>query len=214
MKIVLATGNRDKVREIRKALRIPAVVLLTLDSFPGYPKVREDKPDLKGNACKKALAIARFTGKPALADDTGLEVKALHGRPGVYSSRFAGYGATYEDNCRKLLRLMKKVPLRKRKAVFRTVVALALPEGKVRSVEGRVAGIITTEARGKKGFGYDPVFMPAGCVRTFAEMSLAEKNNISHRGRALKNSKKLVRTLLAKEKAWGLNKKYNMSKKS
>ena len=196
MELVLATRNKDKVREIKKAFAGFSVKVLTLESFPGCPKVREDRPDLQGNALKKALTIARFTGKPALADDTGLEVKALRGKPGVYSSRFAGYGATYDDNCRKLLREMKNVPSGKRKAAFRTVVALALPDGRTRYAEGRVSGIITKERTGNKGFGYDPIFKPAGSKKTFAEMTIKEKNLISHRGRALKKARILIKNFL------------------
>lgn len=181
--IVLATHNRHKVREIRRILgRLPAP-LVGLEKFPAYT-VRETGKTLQANALLKARAAVRRTGLPALADDTGLEVKALRGAPGVYSARFAGPGCTFEDNNRKLLRLMKSVPLSRRAAVFSCAVALVFPSGKTKVFMGRCPGRITPETTGRQGFGYDPVFQPSGSKKTFAEMSLSAKNKISHRFRA------------------------------
>ncbi len=144
----------------------------------------ETESTLEGNAALKARALRDATGEAALADDTGLEVLALDGAPGVYSARWAGPGATYADNVAKLLREMEGRT--DRRARFRSVLTIAYPDGSELSVEGTVDGLITTEARGSSGFGYDPVFAPAGAGgRTFAEMDIAEKNAISHRGRAL-----------------------------
>ena len=177
---MLATANPGKTEEIRAAL--DGVVLLPRPSE--VPEVEETETTLEGNARLKARALCSATGHPALADDTGLEVDALGGAPGVYSARWAGPGATYADNVAKMLREMNGVA--NRRARFRTVLLVAYPDGRELSVEGSVEGRITEAATGASGFGYDPVFAPDGAAgRTFAEMSVAEKNHISHRGRAL-----------------------------
>ncbi len=182
--IVLATRNHDKIIEIREALADLPVQLLSLDDFPQAPEVIEDGDTLEANAAKKALAIHHFTQLPAIADDTGLMVEALNGAPGVYSSRFAGPGATYSDNVQKLLRLMEHIPAPQRTAEFRAVIAFAV-NGKTHLVDGRCRGQIAFAPRGASGFGYDPVFLVPELNKTFAELTLAEKNQISHRGRAL-----------------------------
>jgi len=189
--IVLATRNHDKVIEIRAAFAGMPIQILSLDNFPQAPEVVEDRDTLEANAIKKALEIHRHTNLPAVADDTGLMVGALNGAPGVYSSRFAGPGATYFDNVQKLLRMMEGVPLTQRSAEFRTVIALAV-NGETYIVDGRCPGQITLAPRGNRGFGYDPVFLVPELNKTFAEMALAEKNEISHRGRALAKFRKLV----------------------
>jgi XTP/dITP diphosphohydrolase len=153
--------------------------------------VEETGESLEANAILKAEAAARASRMPALADDTGLEVDALGGAPGVYSARYAGPAATYRDNCTALLRALEGVP-EPRAARFRTVVALALPGGVVETVDGTCSGRILTEARGSGGFGYDPVFVPDGETRTFAEMSPPEKHAVSHRGRAFRAARVLV----------------------
>ena len=193
MEIVLATGNKDKVREMKQALFGLRIKVLTSGDFPGFPKPRENGKTIEANALIKARAITKYTGSASLADDTGLNVRALKGRPGVYSSRYAGYGATYDDNCRKLLREMKGK--KDRKAEFVTVIALRFPDGREYTVEGKVNGVITLEKQGEEGFGYDPVFRPAGKKTTFAQMSVAQKNRISHRGRALKKAVLLLKKL-------------------
>jgi XTP/dITP diphosphohydrolase len=180
---VIASRNRDKFREIQEKLRALPLALLSLADFPYVEEVVEDQPDLYGNAIKKAVEVSRQTGLWALSDDTGLEVKALDGAPGVYSARYSGPGATYASNCEKLLTEMQSVPDGERQAQFRTVMCLRTFDG-IFCLEGKVEGTIGRERRGDKGFGYDPVFvLPSGL--TMAELALEEKNQISHRGRAL-----------------------------
>ena len=144
----------------------------------------------------KAKGIAEFTGFAALADDSGIEVDYLDGRPGVYSSRYAGPGCTYDDNCRKLLEETKDAPDDKRTARLRAVIAIAWDKDKIETVEGRVEGIITREIQGQSGFGYDPVFFYPPANKTFAEMTLEEKNKVSHRGLALLKAKELIKKYL------------------
>ncbi len=193
--MVLATHNRDKVREIRKILSGLPVPLKGLEDFPPAPEPRETGKTLEANALIKARAAARRTGCLSLADDTGLEVAALRGAPGVISARFAGPGCTYADNNRKLLRLMARVPSSRRRAVFRCVVAAVFPDGEERIFEGRCPGRIVAAPRGSGGFGYDPVFRPAGQRRTFAEMTLAGKNRVSHRSKAFRRSRNFLTAL-------------------
>jgi XTP/dITP diphosphohydrolase len=190
--IVIATHNSHKVREIRRVLAGLPVPLVGLDMFPAY-SVRETGRTLEANALLKARAAVRRTGRAALSDDTGLEVAALGGAPGVYSARYAGPGCSFEDNCRKLLRHLRGVPNARRRAVFRCVVALALPDGREKLFEGRCPGKIVQQARGRRGFGYDPVFQPRGETRTFAEMTLKEKNRVSHRARAFLKAARYLR---------------------
>jgi XTP/dITP diphosphohydrolase len=190
-KLVLATGNRDKIKEMRELLNLSGIKILTLDEFPDAPDVVEDGKTLEENAVKKARTIADFTGLPTVADDTGLEVDYLNGKPGVYSSRFAGEGASYSDNVQKLLRQLAGIPWEKRRARFRCVVALCT-KTETRTVEGACEGFITEAARGERGFGYDPVFYVPEFSRTFAEMGLAVKNKISHRAKAFGKLKELI----------------------
>jgi XTP/dITP diphosphohydrolase len=197
-RLVLATNNRHKVGEIQAILRRSGlkIRILTLADFPKRPPVVENSRTIEGNARKKAVEVARRTGLPALADDTGLFIDALGGRPGVYSARFAGPGCTFADNNAKVLRLMKNVPGPRRRASFRCIAALALPNGKTRTAEGRISGRISAEAAGTKGFGYDPVFWVPSLRRTFAQMSAAQKNSVSHRGRAFRQVPRLWKSLL------------------
>lgn len=185
-RVVLATANADKAREIVAIVAAAcgdSIVLLPRP--PEVPEVEETGETLEENALLKADALAAATGLPALADDTGLEVDALGGVPGVYSSRYSGQHATYAENVAKLLREMSGAT--DRRARFRTVAALSVPGGEPLLAEGAVEGEIAADARGAGGFGYDPVFVPAGAGgRTFAEMELAEKNAWSHRGRAFR----------------------------
>jgi len=186
--VVIATHNLDKLREIRKILGRGPVAVKSLADFPPPYAVRETGKTLEANALLKARAAVRRTGVPALSDDSGLEVNALGGRPGVYSARFAGSGCSYDDNNRKVLRLLKGRPASRRGAVFRCVVALVFPDGRERLFQGRCPGRIVDALRGVGGFGYDPVFLPAGKKKTFAEMPLAEKNRLSHRSRAFRKA--------------------------
>jgi len=190
--LVLATRNRDKGAEIAALLGDLGIRIRTLAEFPGAPDVVEDGETCKANAVKKATAIARYTGLPAVADDTGLEVEALGGRPGVYAARYAGEHATYEDNWRKLLRELQRVPREKRGARFVTVAAVAWPSGAVDVAEGVLKGIIAEVPSGTMGFGYDPVFYVPEVVKTLAQLTPAEKNRISHRARAFEKMKELL----------------------
>ncbi|HET6794554.1 MAG TPA: RdgB/HAM1 family non-canonical purine NTP pyrophosphatase [Acidimicrobiales bacterium] len=180
-RLVLATANPDKAREIE-------AVLADWELLPRpatVPDVEETEPTLEGNARLKARAVSAATGQPALADDTGLEVDALGGAPGVFSARFAGEGATYADNVAKLLAELGDRP--DRRARFRTVAMVAFPDGSEVLAEGAVDGVIAAEPKGTSGFGYDPVFVPDGSGGlTFAEMGAEAKNAMSHRGRAMR----------------------------
>ena len=183
MKLVIATRNANKLREIRSVLGLNESQVKSSFDFPQIPDVIEDKDTLEGNAIKKAMTIASATGCWALADDSGLEVDALGGAPGVYSARYAGEHCSYMDNCNKLL--FELDGQTNRRARFRTVLALVNLVGEVRTLEGAMDGVITTSMRGSDGFGYDPVFIPEGYDLTYAELDPDEKNRISHRGRAL-----------------------------
>lgn len=192
MRLVLATHNRDKIQEINVLLQELPIQILTFEDFDSLPEVIEDRDTLEGNAEKKAREIYEETGLPAMADDTGLFVHALHGEPGVYSSRYAGENVTYADNRHLLLKNMEDVPLKDRDAEFRTVIALMLNEDEKFIVEGSCSGYIGFKEKGTMGFGYDPIFYLKESGKSFAELSLAEKNEISHRGRALKKIKKIL----------------------
>lgn len=183
--LLLASNNADKAKEFRAAFAGMAITFRTLHEFPGHPPTVEDADTLEGNAVKKAIEAFARTGIPAVGDDTGLEVHYLNGRPGVYSSRYAGPGATYASNCRLLLREMRGVPERRRGARFRCVLAFTTDGRTAHCVEGVCPGTIIEKARGTNGFGYDPVFVPDGYAVTFAEMDIAVKNSLSHRGRAI-----------------------------
>jgi XTP/dITP diphosphohydrolase len=196
VKLVLATHNEHKVAELSRMLEGLDVEVLSVRDLPDLPDVVEDGETLEANAVKKASAVSAATGLPALADDTGLEVEPLGGEPGVYSARYAGPDATYDDNNRKLLAALEGVSANRRRAVFRCVVAVAVPGGDVRTVEGRTAGSIIDAPRGRLGFGYDPIFLPDGSARTYAEMTQTEKNAVSHRGRAMRAARDLVEELL------------------
>lgn len=219
MEIVIATQNQDKLREIRQILRADNLILKTPADFGDVPDVVEDGDTMRANAIKKAREIRDFTACSALADDSGLEVDALGGAPGVFSSRYAGEDATYDDNCNKLLQALDGVPEEKRSARFRCVMALALTEdeaevaqkniehlyasasnaaimqGKRLDVligEGIVEGRIIFTKRGRTGFGYDPVFGIPHLGQTFAEMPAEAKNRLSHRYRALVEMRELM----------------------
>ncbi|CAM3189462.1 RdgB/HAM1 family non-canonical purine NTP pyrophosphatase [Rhodothermus bifroesti] len=182
--LVLATRNPGKLAELKALLEAFPVVLHAASDFPGAPEVMEDAATLEGNAVRKARALQEYTGLPALADDTGLEVEALGGQPGVHSARFAGPQATDAENRAHLLRLLEGVT--NRRARFRTVLAFAPDAQTLHLFEGVCSGYILEAERGQGGFGYDPLFVPEGYTQTFAELSLEEKNQISHRGQALR----------------------------
>jgi XTP/dITP diphosphohydrolase len=186
MEIVLATRNNKKVEEIKRITEGMAVTIFTVDDFPGCPEVEEDGATFEENAVKKAVTVAQFTGKPALADDSGLEVNALNGAPGTHSARYSGHGANDRKNTEKLLSEMLFLVKSDRKARFVCSIALAMPDEKVLTFNGYSEGSIGTEPKGANGFGYDPVFYPEGADRTFAEMSAEEKDSLSHRGNAIR----------------------------
>ncbi|MDR1182263.1 MAG: non-canonical purine NTP diphosphatase [Bacteroidales bacterium] len=190
MELVFASNNKHKLEEA-KALMGTGCTILSLSDIGCHDEIPEDKPDLVGNALQKAHYIYQKYHRDCFSDDTGMEIEALNGRPGVYSARYAGAQCSFEDNMNKVLEEMQ--PFTNRKACFRTVIALIM-EGKEYLFEGRVDGIILREEQGKQGFGYDPIFQPSGYNISFAEMDLNEKNAISHRGRALE---KLCRFLKA-----------------
>lgn len=186
IEIIVATKNAGKVAEFKAALSELPYKVSSLTDLGSYPEAPEDGATFAENACAKAKFYARLTGKLCLADDSGLEVDYLKGAPGVYSARYAGEHAGDEDNNKKLLAHLIGVPDENRQARFRCVLALANPEQVLLTADGAVEGLILTEPRGDKGFGYDPLFLVPELGRTLAEMSSAEKNSISHRGRAIK----------------------------
>ena len=184
MQIVLATHNKGKMSEINNLLS-SSYEVLTLDHFPNIKDIPETGKTLKENAFIKARTVFEMTGLPSLADDTGLEVESLGGDPGVYSARYAGEQASYQDNCEKLLKNMMRVPKENREAKFRTVIAYK-DDNRELSCDGSVKGEIAQSPKGSFGFGYDSVFYYPPLEKTFAELSEEEKNSISHRGRALR----------------------------
>jgi XTP/dITP diphosphohydrolase len=186
LQIVLATHNRGKMKEMSSILAHLPVTLLTLDDFPQIGEIPETGETLKENAFIKAETVHQKTGLPALADDTGLEVDALDGAPGVHSSRYDGETATFEDNCRKMMQEMDGIPAEERTARFHTVIAFVSDSGN-EWTEGMVEGRILEKKQGDGGFGYDPLFYYPPLKKTFAELNSEQKNNISHRGKALRN---------------------------
>ena len=189
-RIILSTGNVHKINEIKAILKDMPFVLTAKNDL-GYENfdVVEDGETLEENALKKAEELHKLTGGIVIADDTGLYVDALNGEPGVYSARYAGQGAAYADNNKLLLSRLKDLPIEKRTAYFKTVIAVILEDGTKLMAEGICRGYIGLEERGRRGFGYDPLFVPEGKDKTFSEMSEEEKNKISHRSNALKNLK-------------------------
>ena len=192
MQLVLATNNRDKITEIKHLLEDLPVTILTADDFLEFPDPWETGDTLDQNARLKAKEIAEFSDLPALADDSGLEVDALNGAPGVYSSRYAGLDVTYRDNYTKLLKEMVGVHGGKRTARFRCVIAIAWSPDNIETVEGVCEGLISEDVAGDKGFGYDPVFYYPPLGKRFSEMTLDEKNRVSHRGLALQKARELI----------------------
>jgi len=194
MDILIATNNKHKVEEISSLLASPDFSVKSLQDFPSLPKTVEDESTLEGNALKKAREGFAGSGLLTLADDTGLECYYLELQPGVISARYAGETATYDDNNAKLLKALKGVPPRRRNARFRTVVAI-VGKGIEQLVEGRLEGHIAESPRGTNGFGYDPLFVPLGSGKSYAELSLQEKNTISHRALAVKKAIEVLRSL-------------------
>lgn len=182
--LVIATRNKGKITEIKKLLNGFPVVIKELDDFGPIPPVDEDGETFDDNAYKKASFTAKILGLPALADDSGLVVEALDGAPGVYSARYGGENASDAERCAKLLdEMLNKT---NRKAAFECVVSIAVPSGPALTYEARCEGLIAEEPAGKNGFGYDPIFYYPPLKKCFAELSLDEKNNVSHRGKVLR----------------------------
>lgn len=186
MKLLVATRNMHKLEEIRDIFNFEGLELLNLNDYPNLPEVIEDGNTFVANAIKKAVETAEASGMWTISDDSGLEVDALGGAPGVYSARYAGEQGDYRANNEKL---MKEIAGKTdRSARFRCVIALSDPQGNARTVEGKCEGVIIDDERGDHGFGYDPLFVPDGYEETFAEMSQDLKNSISHRAAALKSA--------------------------
>ncbi|MFQ5405623.1 MAG: RdgB/HAM1 family non-canonical purine NTP pyrophosphatase [Candidatus Micrarchaeia archaeon] len=193
MKIVFATRNSEKLREIKRIMTGVKVTFISLSEFPNAPKVRESGTTFEENALKKAKSACKFTGLPAMSDDSGLCVDYLKGKPGVKSARFAKNDLARNE---KLLEFLSGVPKGKRGAVFVSVAALVFPDGKKIVVTGITRGRIVQEPKGRRGFGFDPVFVPSGYSKTYAELGRKIKNKISHRAHAFAGMKKKLKKLV------------------
>lgn len=196
--LVVATLNAGKLREIKSLLSDLPIEILSLENYPDAPISAEAYSTYLENARDKARLVARHTGTWALADDSGLEVRVLNGRPGIHSSRFAGDGATDAQNVEHLIRLLRDVPQTSRQAAFCCVMVLSHPSGQEFVTKGRLDGEIATSPRGASGFGYDPVFFLPHLDKTVAEIGVGEKNKISHRTKALQKMKEHLLTLINK----------------
>ena len=192
LEVIVATRNRGKIREIREALRELGLRIYSLSDFTDVPEIEEDGKSFTENALKKARFYSKVFGKLTLADDSGLEVDSLKGLPGIYSARYAGKGASTRGNNQKLLNEMEGISLSKRGARFKCVIAMVSPDGKEAIAEGSCKGRIGFKEKGRKGFGYDPLFILPKYGKTMAELSLEEKNKISHRGKALRKMRKVI----------------------
>jgi XTP/dITP diphosphohydrolase len=192
LEIIVATRNKGKVREIRRALKGLGLKIHSLNDFSDSPEIEENGKTFTENALKKARFYSEYFGKITIADDSGLEVDALKGWPGVFSARYAGKGASDRKKNQKLLREMEGIRISKRGARFKCVMAMVSQEGKEKVVEGSCRGRIGFKAVGKRGFGYDPVFVLPQYGKTMAQLTLEEKNKVSHRGKALKKLRKII----------------------
>jgi XTP/dITP diphosphohydrolase len=195
MILVLATRNQGKLREIEASLTLPGLTFQSLRDFPDLPDIVEDGASFLENALKKARAIGQALNLPVLADDSGLEVDALQGAPGIFSARFAGVGATDQANNLRLLNLLKEIPEAQRAARFVCLLVLFRPSGEWVQTRGVCEGLITREQQGDQGFGYDPIFFLPDLKKTMAQIPLETKNRISHRAQALEKMKPQVRAL-------------------
>ena len=199
MEIVVATKNKGKIKEIKEVLKGIDAEILSIDEIGLEIEVEEDGRTYSENAAKKAVEVAKRTRKTALADDSGLEIDALNGKPGINSSRFAGVDADDRERNLKILEMMKDVPHEKRGARFRCVIAIAEPNGKSYTCEGVCEGEIAESIRGDKGFGYDPIFIIPEYGKTFGELGPEVKDKISHRAKALKKAVEVLMSLKVKE---------------
>ena len=196
IELVVATKNQGKMREIRDLLKDFKIKVTSLADYPDAPEIVEDGTTFAQNALKKAATIALYTKKLTLGEDSGLEVKALSNRPGVYSARYSGEGATDPKNNRKLLRELKNVPLEKRQARYRCCAALVDGKKIIDVVSGSCNGLIALKSCDKNGFGYDPLFLIPQYNKTFGQLSLAIKATLSHRAKAMKKVKKILEDYL------------------
>jgi XTP/dITP diphosphohydrolase len=187
--LVIATRNKNKLAEFKVILRALAIEIRSLDDFGPIPEAIEDGNTFDENAYKKAIHTAKVLGVPAIADDSGLAVDSLDGAPGVYSARYAGENASDRDNCEKLLKELELKGEGNRRAHFTCVLSIAVPSGPALTYEAHCEGEILKKARGESGFGYDPLFYYAEYGKTFAELTMEEKNRVSHRGKALQEVK-------------------------
>lgn len=192
MEIVIATRNNDKLKEIKALFKDLGVKISSLNDYASIPEIKETGKTFRENSLIKASKAAKLTGKLTLADDSGLEVKILNGRPGVYSSRFAGENVTYKDNNLKLLKSLEGVPRNRRGARFVCNVAIVEPAGRVIFIEKYCQGAISFKPKGNFGFGYDPLFIPRGYKKSFAELKPQTKNRLSHRGKAFKEARTVL----------------------
>lgn len=193
--LILASGNKGKIAEFQRLLDGLNITVHSMKDYPEIGEILEDGTTFAENALKKARTVCQATGKPALADDSGLMVDALDGAPGIYSARFAGEDHNDAANNAKVLELMQEVPDEKRGAQFFCAIALVLPDGREYSVEGYCRGQMLYALQGEGGFGYDPLFYVADLGKTFAQLSMEEKNAISHRGMANRKAVEIIRSL-------------------
>ncbi|NWG04741.1 MAG: XTP/dITP diphosphatase [Syntrophaceae bacterium] len=194
--MIVATKNKGKIREIREGLKELGLRIRTLSDYPNLSEIEEDGQSFKENALKKARFYSTVLGKLTLADDSGLEVDRLKGMPGIYSARYSGERASSRENNRKLLTEMEGIPLSKRGARFKCIIALVSPDGEEVVAEGTCRGRIGFKEKGRRGFGYDPLFILPKYGKTMAELPLKEKNKISHRGKALRKLRKILRSFM------------------
>lgn len=193
--LVLASGNKGKLAEFQRLLEGLDVQIHSMKEYPEIGEIVEDGSTFAENALIKARAVCKATGKPAMADDSGLAVDALNGAPGIYSARFAGEQRSDADNNAKVLQLLEGVEDSKRTARFFCVIAIVLPDGREYTVEGTCEGTILHALQGEGGFGYDPLFYVESLDKTFAELTMEEKNRISHRGHANRKAVEIIRGL-------------------
>ena len=194
LEVIVATRNQGKIREIRDALKRVGLRIYSLSDFPDVPEIEEDGKSFAENALKKARFYSKYFGKLTIADDSGLEVDGLEGLPGIYSARYAGERASSQENNQKLLKEMQGLPISKRGARFKCIMAVVSQGGKEAVAEGSCKGTIGYKEEGKKGFGYDPLFILPKYGKTMAQLSLEEKNAISHRGKALKKIRRIIQS--------------------
>jgi len=196
LEILIATNNLGKVREIKDILDSRQIKILNMKDFPNLPKIEEDGKTYQENAFKKARKILEYTDKICLADDSGLEIDYLKGKPGIYSSR---WGNSDEERINKVLKLLEGVPIDKRKAKFVCVAVLVFPDGKTYMVKEECKGVIGFQPKGENGFGYDPIFLVPEYNKTFAELGDKIKNQISHRGKAMRKMVEIINKIVVSE---------------